>query len=180
MIDLDRIFFSSNHTTHEILDEILCRNVHPNVDSHHDVLLSSWSVMPELEAQESVTNMSAPRLVNQRHKVLWTDKGIYDYQNLIRPHLSRLQATWLSGKTTRNCISMLLLSANDVLTSCARACNSVRYMSSRKERKSRPTPKHVRISARKLYNKWKFIRRLKNRQYLSSHELNKYQYCSWP
>ena len=103
---------------------------------------------------------SAPRLKNERQKTFWTDDGIRDYQELTIPHLHRLQNLWLCN-SSKSSLSLLLTSTNFVLTRCAQLTNKTISLANVKDPKSRPHPKLVRDSARRLLNLHKKLRLLK-------------------
>ena len=158
---LDRLICSADHPENEVLDSIICKHDDYHVDSHHDLLLSSWTAREAVDKQESNHIILAPRLTNLRHRILWSDEGILKYQSMVLPHLLRLQKLWLTPSPTRSCLSLFLQSTNEVLTSCAKICNKSIDLSKEIVQKARSIPKNIRISSRNLLNKWKVLRQLK-------------------
>ena len=72
---LDKILFSSNSQP-ELLKNIHCKLSEPLINSHHDMLISSWSV-PHMSVQgPSEDNLVAPKVDNKRLKVVWCDAGV--------------------------------------------------------------------------------------------------------
>lgn len=147
---LDKLMFSSSLAVQESLVKIICKLSNPLVESHHDILFSSWSLPVILPPDDNDENVVAPKVENSRHRVVWTESGIEAYQELVVPHLQRLQDLWLSSPPTYTCIALLLNATSSVLTSCASSTNRTISLASRSSQQSRRTPKPVRISARKL------------------------------
>ena len=86
---LDRILFSNTAEHAEVLKTIECKLVNPLVDSHHDIILSEWSIQNEATKIPSKDNIVAPVVMNNRLKVLWSDSGINHYQSIVISQLSR-------------------------------------------------------------------------------------------
>ena len=88
---LDKIFYSKSLQFPEIIQKIHCKLSDPAVDSHHDLIVSNWS-LPDLPPQEpSDDNVVAPRVPNTRSKVLWSDSGVENFQQYVVPELERIQ-----------------------------------------------------------------------------------------
>ena len=121
---LDKIIHSAGVSHAEVLNHILCSKIEPRIDSHHDLLFSTW-IVPALVNVDvnSSLNIRAPKSDNSRHKIIWSDQGIQKYQETIVPHLSRLQILWLSTSPTKSSMQLLLQATNEALTTCARSSN---------------------------------------------------------
>ena len=158
---LDKILFSSNLVHPEVIDSIICKLDNPLIESHHDMLISSWTLIDAPPEDTTAMNITAPSIVNTRHKVAWTDPGIVAYQDLALPHLERLQALWLSSPT-KSSMSLLLESTTRVLTACASITNKTVSLASPPSQKSRKTPSKVKQSARQLLNKSRKVKLMKN------------------
>ena len=152
---LDRIFFSNNISQPELLQSIHCKLSEPLINSHHDMLVSSWSV-PHMSFQDtSEDNIVAPKVDNKRLKVLWSDAGIEEYQSIVAPHLSRLQNLWLTSPT-RTQISLVLEATNNVLSVSAAKTNKTVYLDgSSKSKRKNFTPRPIRTSQNSLLKKYK-------------------------
>ena len=157
---LDRIMYSNSLPNAEHLVTIICKHDNPLVASHHDIVLSSWSLTDICEEVPSQGLLTAPKVANNRSKVIWTEEGIDAYQDLVRPHLSRLQELWLSSKPSKTALSLLLESTTNILTTSASMCNRTITLSSRPSPKSRRTPRQVRLSSRRLLNLFKRLKQL--------------------
>ena len=151
---LDRILFSDSVLHQEILLDILCKNLNPLVDSHHDVIISSWSLPVERAENVSGGNIVAPRIENNRLKVGWSDEGIAEYQKMVVPHLTRIQELWLTSPS-KTSVSLLLESTNNLLTSCAERTNKTFPLDKSSVPRPRKTPRTVERSKRALLKKYK-------------------------
>ena len=147
--NLDRIFFSSTQHDAEILLRIHCKLSEPLIDSHHDLLISRWFPQPKEERLDTANNIRAPLVENKRMKVVWTDDGIEEFQKLVSPHLLRIQHLWLQNPT-KTCISLLLQSTNELLTTSASATNKTFLLDGSRTSKSKSVPKPVRLSQNAL------------------------------
>ena len=165
---LDKIMFS-NHLPHpEVLLSIICKLTNPLIDSHHDMILSTWTLPDEeTEEEDSPENVTAPSVPNLRQKVLWTDAGIEAFQETVLPHLTRLQETLLPNPS-KSSLSLLLESTTNILISCASLTNKTISLSSPHDPKSSQTPRLVKLSAAKLLKKCKTLRNLSSQHNTSS------------
>ena len=155
---LDKLLYSESVIDREILIDIHCKLSDPLIESHHDMIISSWSVPEKKEHLSSDENIVAPKVVNNRQKVVWSDTGIEEYQKLVVPHLARLQELWLQTPS-RTSISLLLESTNSVLTSSAAATNkTIALDGSQNFLPSRKTPRTVLLSQKSLLKKHRLVR----------------------
>ena len=146
---LDRILFSGSVRHQEVIKSIECKLTNPLVDSHHDVLISEWLLSKEEDVDTSFENIVAPIAENDRQKVLWSDTGIQEYQNLVLPHLTRIQNLWLSSPS-KTSISLLLESTTNILTSCAALTNRTIPLDKTSSPKPVSTPRPIRVSKNHL------------------------------
>ena len=160
--------FPKNLAHPEILQNIICKLSNPCIDSHHDVLISTWTLTDESLDEVSQENIAAPIVPNHRHKVLWTDAGIEAFQELVLPQLERLQGIWLPSSPSKTSLSLLLESTTNILTSCASLTNKTVSLASHPDPKSRKTPRIVRLSANKLLKKSKKLKSLSNHHKVSN------------
>ena len=147
---LDRLFWHASDGSCEKLHSVICKEDEPLVNSHHDVILSTWfspTVARELNDPKLLT---APRLENNRHRILWSDCGVESYQKIISSHLTRLQDLWLSSYPSKSSMSMLLESTNYVLTACVQAFNHSVPLLPKPAPKNSSTPRAVILSHRKM------------------------------
>ena len=146
---LDKILFSSSVKFPETLELVHCKLNDPLVDSHHDIIISNWILPNVTPPQPSKDNVIAPKIENTRMKVLWDDSGIEKYQDLVAPHLSRLQGLWLKSPS-KTSVSLLLESTNNILTKCALHSNKTANISASTKSSSSRIPLHIRVSKNNL------------------------------
>ena len=114
------MLFSESLKFPEILLTIHCKLEDPRIDSHHDMLVSSWTVPDVTLLKPSDDNVTAQKVENNRIRVVWTDTGIENYQHLVVPELERIQQQWLSSsKLSKTSLSLLLESTNNILSTAA-------------------------------------------------------------
>ena len=158
---LDKIIFSRNIVHPEVIDNIICKLNNPLIESLHDMILSTWTLIDAPLENNTIKNITAPKIENSRHKVAWTDLGIAAFQDLVLPHLERLQSLWLSSPT-KSSMSLLLESTARVFTTCASLTNKTVSLASPPDLLARKTPRLLRQSARQLLNKSRRVKYLKN------------------
>ena len=155
---LERILFSRSLAQHEILLNIHCKQTEPLIASHHDLLVSSWSI-PHVAIQEVPTNNTvAPMIENKRVRVVWSDEGVEEYQKLVAPHISRIQELWLST-LSRTSVSLLLQSTNNIFTSFASHTNKTFPLDGSCKPRSHSTQRTVRLSQNALKKQNKHLRK---------------------
>ena len=98
--DIDVIIQSRVAPNIEKIEDILCRNKYPEVDSHHDAIVSTVSmpVKPVPSAQDVL--VSAPRVANKQEKIAWSVDNIPEYQALVSPRLIKLRSDWFLPNST--------------------------------------------------------------------------------
>ena len=121
---LDVLLHQGPSGTHpEALSHLICKLDHPLVDSAHDIVLSTCSIPSQsLMSQDTSENITAPRVTNDRVKIIWDEENNLHYQEIIGDNLARLRATW-SDISSPAAVSLLLQSTNDVLNTAASATN---------------------------------------------------------
>ena len=153
--EIDIIIHTKNESVFETITKIFCKHVHPEIDSHHDIILSSVSIpladFP-LPPQDLV---SAPRSGLTRHKILWSEEGIAMYQQEVAEKLSECRLRWLNP-LSKTSMSILLATTNDILSRAARTTNKYIDLSINKSVKSRRKPKEVKISETILKNVYNY------------------------
>ena len=147
---LDKILHSSEKNVPEKISEIICKLENPLINSHHDLIISTFELPPSATEECSSNFLKAPRIPNNRKKVIWSDTGVLEYQKQVTDQLLRLQTLWLAQPSTRSCISLLMKSTNHVLTSVAAMTNKTINLNTSRCVKSRPLPIVLRKSQRSL------------------------------
>ena len=146
---LDKILFSKSVSHFETLQTIECSLSNPLINSHHDLLISKFEILHCAAVDSTDENVTAPLVINNRVKVLWSDDGIEAYQALVLPQLVRLQDLWLSTPS-KSSTSLILQSTNNVLTCCAAKTNNTQRLDQNHSPRSTKTPKAVIKSQKAL------------------------------
>ena len=139
---IDMILRSPNHHSQEKVETIICQSLFPEVDSHHDIILSSVSipVSPSPPSQDNLK--SAPRISNVRTKIVWSEDKIPDYQASVSTRLRRLRNDWFIPDSSAS-VSILLTLTHKVLGQAAAATNKSISLSSTPTAKSLKIPPEV-------------------------------------
>ena len=132
---LDVLLYAGPPEQAEEMEKIICRLENPLVESHHDVIISTIP-LPRALVSQSETVPSAPRVPNNRVKIIWDDDNTPLYQSLLSNNLSSLRERWANASSPA-CVSMLLSSTNDALMSAATASN--RFVRLGVDKKAKPT-----------------------------------------
>ena len=116
---IDLILHSKSAT--ETISQIICKHENPTILSHHDMILSDFSIPRSIQpvVVEDVL-MAAPRVQHTRVMIQWTDDGQAEYENLVGPLLRQVRQDWLDS-TSQSCMSILLQLTNDILNMAATA-----------------------------------------------------------
>ena len=119
---LDVVLHQTSSTPSEVLSNIICKLGNPLVDSAHDIIISVCTLPAHTPIPQDISeNITAPKIVNNRVKVKWSDDNVPLYQELIGENLARLRQTWSDPSPAA--VSLLLQSTNDVLNTAAAASN---------------------------------------------------------
>ena len=162
--NLDKLLFSKSLAHPEAVKQIHCKLSNPAVDSHHDLLISEWSLPDIPNHASSDDNIVAPKVENLRTKVIWSDSGIEEYQKLVVPELCRIQDLWHSSSNlSRTSLPLSLQSTNNVLTTSTKLTNKAIKLGRKDVPRSTATPLPIRQSMNKLLKKNKKLIRARER-----------------
>ena len=120
--EIDVLLYQGPELVVETLVKILCKLDSPFIDSTHDVILSSCSLPNVPVPPPDARNVTAPRIVNDRVKIIWDDDGIEDYEALIGTSLRDIREQW-GNPSSRSSISLLLSSTYACLSLAAISTN---------------------------------------------------------
>ena len=147
--EIDVLMYSGDPSICEMLMNTHCKLTNPLIDSHHDLLVSSF---PSLPASRQPGNeeglVSAPRLENERVRVRWEEEGIEAYEELLGNSPQELRDRWTS-QPSLNSFSVLLASTNIILSSAATETNKYTRLADEVKKKSRRHP-DIKIAQKKL------------------------------
>ena len=132
--EIDVLLFHGKNASEALLD-IICKNDCPIIDSHHDVLLSTCVIPSAPEPHPDTNLVVAPKVKNDRIKILWNDDGINEYQNLIGSSLASLRERWANSSSSSS-ISLLLSSTYSCLSFAASSTNKFVELSSTRSKKA--------------------------------------------
>ena len=79
----------------ENVTSIICQKNTPGINSHHDLILSSFSLPPGSPETSSADLVDAPRLPIQRNNIEWSEEGVIEYETIVGAQLRRIRNTWL-------------------------------------------------------------------------------------
>ena len=149
--DIDVILTKASGQNPEVMSQILCKFEHPTILSHHDIILSEFSLLHKAEEHVEQVLVEAPRLTLRREKIYWTTEGIELYEAAVTSHLQRLRSNWLDP-SSQTSMSILLDLTNKILTMTAESTNQAKAVGIKQTTRSVKTPKPI-IKAQKLLTK---------------------------
>ena len=144
----------------EQITGILCQKTTPDMSSHHDAILSLFTVPHGETEPESDCLVSAPKLDIQRTKVIWTEEGIEEYAKHVSRLLRYIRTTWLQP-SSQVAMSVLLQLTNIAMNTTASATNPSRFLTVKENKKKKKIPAEILRAKNKLN---KAHRRMKSSQ----------------
>ena len=120
--EIDVLLYHGPDNVSECLDRIICKLESPFVNSQHDVILSHCSLPSSPIPPPDTDLVEAPRVTNERIKIVWSDEGIEDYEDLVGTSLASLREQW-GDPNSRTSFSILLSSTYSCLSFAARSTN---------------------------------------------------------
>ena len=151
---LDVILYTSSPLSSESVTEIVCKLENPLVHSHHDLILSRFS-LGTCRISPKEDQVVAPRVDNLRVKILWSEEEIAQYEELVGDNLSRLRETWCDPSNPAS-MSVLLQSTYSLLSSTAQVTNRFISLADPVKPKSRHHPHIVKLQ-KQLLAKYKSL-----------------------
>ena len=123
--DLDVVIFSKLPSVSESIDDVICKLKNPLISSHHDLVVSSFSLPQFTPLPPSLKNIIAPRIPNGRQKVLWSQEGVNLYQERLGMGLVELRQRWQGAASSPSLMSILLSSTYSLMQATAASTNKV-------------------------------------------------------
>ena len=171
---LDVILLS--HATSESLLKIFCKNENPLIESHHDIISTSFNLpLSPCRPDDTSKNISAPKINNDRVRIFWSDAGILSYREMISPFLEDLRSRW-SNPSSPEMLSVLLQATNKILSKAATLTNRASNLGIKILQKSLPKPKELRISEAQLNKAHKNLKKVRSCVSSSPEDLAKAKY----
>ena len=120
--EIDVLLYHGPDGVSEHLDQIICKLESPLVNSQHDVILSTCSLPTSPIPPNDDDLVIAPRIANDRIKIVWSEDGIDDYESLVGSSLSEMREQW-GNPNSISSISVLLSSTYSCLSFAAKSTN---------------------------------------------------------
>ena len=124
--------------------------------------MSSWSLPFAPSKIKPTVNITAPRLNNTRVKVSWSEPGITEYQEMVAPHLARIQQLWHEAPS-KSSLSLLIKSTDHLLTKAASETNKTIDLGSKPAPRSSKTPRPIKLSQNALIRQYNHIKHQEKR-----------------
>ena len=147
--NIDVILQSENAPFEETITSVYCKHDWPEIDSHHDVIISAVNIPTTDDVPPQDDLLTAPKLVQPRHKIVWSEEGIAKYEELAAGLLTDVRMKWLNP-LSKTSLSVLLASTNDIFNTCAIATNKSIDLSIACPVKSEKKAKEIRLSEAEL------------------------------
>ena len=135
--NVDVILHSTAEEVSETVTKIICTNDHPEISSHHDVIMSAFTLPTQILPPVSPDCVVAPRTAYNRKKVLWTENGADMYQKAVATQLYQLRQSWHNPSSLAS-TSILMQCTNEIMSLAASATNHCVDLNQKK--KVTPTP----------------------------------------
>ena len=147
--NIDIIVHTVADQVYEKVTAIICRNDRPDISSHHDIIMSEFTLPHQPPPLPQPDLIVAPRTMYRRNKIIWTEEGIQQYKTMIAAQLQELRNRWLSPDS-KAATAILLQSTNNILGFTAVTTNPSVCMNDSKKIKVLKTPHHVQMAKRRL------------------------------
>ena len=136
--EIDVLLYHGNGAK-ETISKIVCKLDSPFVNSNHDVILSKCSIPGAPVCPPEKDLVVAPRIPNERTKIIWNDEGILEYERLLGSSLTDLRSRW-GNPSSLSSLSMLLSTTYSVLSFAAISTNKSINLSSTRTKKAYISP----------------------------------------
>ena len=156
--NIDVIIHTNDSLDKEEVRKIYCREEYPIIDSHHDIIISSFIQPVQVQVPHPV-HEAAPSIDNTRVKVVWSSGAVEKYQAILSPSLQGLRERWLNPKS-KSSVALLLQLTNEILNSAAASTNRIIALSKPRKVKPGKVPNSIKKSNTKLMKKIKSIKTL--------------------
>ena len=141
------VLLESSPSQTEFVTKILCLKAESNIDSHHDIIISRCAI-PVSDATIPLKPIEAPRVTNDRTKIIWSDGGIVQYASLLPPALSALRENWSDSSSPAE-VEVLIEATNKILSSAAQHTNKTIHLGKTSSSKASVIPPEVKKTSKK-------------------------------
>ena len=128
----------------EEIEDVYCKSHFPIISSHHDVIVSAFS-LPITPAEVTAVKLNAPTVPNRRKKIIWSEESLPDYCALVTKSLADLRGRW-SQSSSKSCVSLLLQLSAEILSSAASSTNIAISLDCPRSPKAPSIPQSIRRS----------------------------------
>ena len=156
--NIDVIIHSKADNIHEEVVAVLCQDDHPDINSHHDPIVSTFS-LPNSIPTVAPDVSDIPTVANTRMRVWWSTENIPTYQRLACQSLSDIRNRW-AVPSSRSCVSLLIKLTSEILNSAATSSNSSTSLSMKVAQKSARIPRSIKTSLNLAKRKLHFLKNL--------------------
>ena len=143
--NIDTVLHTKEPGVDENIITVFCKLEHPDLDSHHDAILSSFSIPRAAVTDTEQDLVNAPRVNLPRFRILWSEEGKVLYQQHVAGLLHDLRSKWMNP-LSRTSLAILLAQTNTILLQSAKATNKYRKLNMANSPKSGIKPKVVKAS----------------------------------
>ena len=148
--DLDLILYQDSQGVSENLTNQVCKHDDPLIESHHDLLISQLLLPKVKQSTHFPVHHQAPKIPNNRVKIIWSEEGIKSYENLLNTHLDDLASRWSNVNSTSS-ISILLSATNEILHLAATKTNDFIELSRPGKQKPKLNPELLKLRNKVLH-----------------------------
>ena len=145
LLSLNTDSCGSSNIARESLHKVLCGKTNNLVDSSHDVLISSTMVPAKAFKVSDMEKIKAPRIEHSKHKVVWSDEGILEYQKLLAQALPQIASDYVDSLEAGSS-SVFFQTTTHILTSAAKLTNDVIELGKPPKNKKTFVPSEIRIA----------------------------------
>ena len=145
--EIDVIILKKSSISSEKIERILCSKSCPEIDSHHDMIISTVVIPSQNIPDQEDLLLSAPKVPNKRQRVIWSN--LPAYQGLLSPKLRQLRSDW-SCKDSTVSFSILLQVTSDIFEYAAAQTNKTISLNASAKAKRVGISPLVREASRKL------------------------------
>ena len=146
---IDVLLHSSIDQVTETVGEILCIHDYPALLSHHDVILSTFTVPIKEQEVNLAKLVTAPKCNNTRTRIIWSTEGQVKYADLVSSYPREAREKWLDPRS-QDSMSVLLSVTNNIMSKCATLTNDFKVLGTKHKTKSKKIPKIIKTANNKM------------------------------
>ena len=151
--NIDTIALTNQFGAFETIDQIICRVDHPEIGSHHDVILSTFHIPEKPIPQTEITIQAAPRTTYTSPIIQWTRDGEEAYQQIVSDQLKELRSLWHESDS-KALTSVFIQCTNDILINCSMKTNPWNMNNSFTGCKPKSVPYLIKRARQKMKKKF--------------------------